>query len=100
MLTLKRYKYCLTKIDRFTHWPVVVPLKEITAHHVAFFNTWISRFGTPEIITIDRESQLESQLFEAFLNQLAPKSNYSWFNFLDFKKNQILKYHQAIDVFL
>lgn len=62
------YQYCLTIIDRFTRWPVAVPLKDMTAETVvtSFFDHWISHYGTPTKITTDQGSQFESQLFKAF----------------------------------
>ncbi|GFU88559.1 hypothetical protein TNCV_4442361 [Trichonephila clavipes] len=61
------YIYCLTMIDHFSKWPKAQPLKDITAEAVAgaFFSSWVSRFGTPAILTTDRDRQFESSLFKA-----------------------------------
>ncbi|GFW63176.1 hypothetical protein TNCV_581161 [Trichonephila clavipes] len=65
------YTYCLTMIDHFSKWPETQPLKDITSEAVAeaFFSSWVSRFGTPAILTTDRGRQFESSLFKA-LNKL------------------------------
>lgn len=62
-------RYCVTFIDRFSKWPEAVPIADMTAQTVAraFFNNWVSRFGTPKVITTDQGSQFESTLFEALL---------------------------------
>lgn len=64
------FKYCLTLINRFSRWPEAIPLKDIEASTVcrAFFDGWISCYGSPETLSTDQGSQFESRLFKALLN--------------------------------
>lgn len=65
---VRGYKYCLTRIDRFTRWPVAVPLQDMTAETTIteMFNHWIAHYGSPITITSDQGSQFEATLFQAF----------------------------------
>ena len=59
------YKYLLTAVDRFTRWPIAVPMSDISAESVvdAFSHGWVQHFGVPTTITTDRGSQFSSDLF-------------------------------------
>lgn len=79
------FSYCLTMIDRFSRWVEAVPLREISAQAVAeaFFDSWVSRYGAPKILTTDQGAQFESRLFTALLS------------FIGCERIRITAYHPA-----
>ena len=72
-LPLPRGKsYLFTMIDRFTRWPEVFPMSDMTTDSCvqAFLQGWISRFGMPLHVTSDRGVQFTSQLWTALSQRL------------------------------
>ena len=63
--------YIMTCVDRFTRWPIAIPLADITTVTVsrAFINHWIANYGVPKELTTDRGPQFTSNLFRE-LNDL------------------------------
>ena len=63
--TSNGYKYLLTAVDRFSRWPVAVPLVDMTAESVvdAFAHGWVANYGVPSTITTDRGTQFSSDTF-------------------------------------
>ena len=59
------FRYLLTAVERFTRWPVAVPIVDMSAESVidAFTYGWIQTFGVPSTITSDRGTQFSSTIF-------------------------------------
>ncbi|GBN05424.1 Retrovirus-related Pol polyprotein from transposon 412 [Araneus ventricosus] len=64
--------YLLTIIDRFSRWPEAIPIPDMRAKPIcrAIFDTWISSFGCPSVVTSDQGSQLRSSMFVEFTRML------------------------------
>ncbi|BHF67662.1 hypothetical protein SprV_0301069000 [Sparganum proliferum] len=66
------YTHILTAVDRFTRWPIAVPISDTSAENIGmvFLTHWISTFGVPATLTTDRGSQFQSSLFREFTRLL------------------------------
>ena len=53
------YRHLLTAVDRFTRWPLAIPMTDMTADSVidAFTHGLIATFGVPESVTTDNGRQ-------------------------------------------
>ena len=60
------YHYLLTAVDRFSRWPIAVPMTDMTAASVldAFSYGWIQHYGIPASVTTDRGVQFTSEIFK------------------------------------
>ena len=60
------FRYLLTIVDRFTRWPVAVPLVDSTTQNIvdAFAHGWVQNFGVPHTLTSDRGTQFTSAIFQ------------------------------------
>ena len=71
------FRYLLTAVDRFTRWPIAIPMKDITAESVidSFAHGWISNFGIPASITTDRGSQFSSAIWTQLMQTWSIKTH-------------------------
>ena len=73
------FRYLLTAVDRFSRWPVAIPIRDITAESVAdaFAHGWVSSFGVPASITTDRGSQFSSSTWRQLMEMWNIQSHYT-----------------------
>ena len=60
------FKYLFTAVDRFTRWPVAIPIVDMSTQSVvdALSFGWIQHFGVPTTLTSDRGTQFSSVMFQ------------------------------------
>ena len=73
------FRYLLTAVDRFTRWPIAVPLKDISAETVldAFAHGLVATFGIPSAITTDRGSQFSSAIWRQLMTTWGVKTHFT-----------------------
>jgi hypothetical protein len=61
------FTYCLTAVNRFTRWPEIIPIPDITANTVAsaLLTGQISYFSCPQTVTTEQKLRFESQYFHS-----------------------------------
>ena len=71
----KGHRYFFTCVDRFTRWPMVALMADISAKTAArtFVAHWVANFGVPDVVTTDRGAQFESSLFHELTCLLGTK---------------------------
>lgn len=64
------HQYLVTMIDRATRWPEAIPTDDTSAEAVAkiVYEHWITRFGSPRLMTSDQGRNFESRLFAKLLH--------------------------------
>ena len=70
-------RYLLTLIDRFSRWPEVILIPDISSKTccTAFIRHWLPRYGVPDKITTDRGSQFVGGVWAELMNSLGIKSS-------------------------
>jgi hypothetical protein len=58
------FTYVLTAVDRFTRWPITIPIPDKAATTVAraFLWGWVANFGMPTDVSSDRGTEFTNQL--------------------------------------
>ena len=73
------YSHLLTAVDRFSRWPVAVPLADTTAASVAdaFAQGIVANYGVPSSITTDNGSQFTSAIWTQLMRTWFIKSHFT-----------------------
>ena len=75
----KGFQYLLTVVDRFSRWPMAIPLEETRTEDVidAFALNWVANFGVPSSITTDRDSRFSSEMWQQLMDTWDVKSHFT-----------------------
>ncbi len=89
--------YLLICSDRFTRWPEAVPIGDGSALTVAkaFIQIWVSRFGVPATITIDRGGQFECALWKS-ITQLLWTSHIRTTSYHPIANGMVERFHRQL----
>ena len=70
------HRYLLTMVDRFSRWPEVIPLKDISAASCsnAFVRHWLPRYGLPDTVITDRGAQFTGGVWKSLMQCLGISS--------------------------
>jgi hypothetical protein len=70
------FMYVLTAVDRFTRWPIAIPIPDKAATTVAraFWSGWVANFGMPTDVLSDRGKEFTNQLWRDLSNLLGSTS--------------------------
>ena len=73
------FSYLLTAVDRYSRWPVAVPLADTTATTItdAFAQGIVSNYGVPASITTDNGSQFSSAIWTQLMRTWGIKSHFT-----------------------
>ena len=66
-ITLEKFRYCVTIIDKYSRYCMIIPVKQIKALDVIIaLQNWITYFGAPRYIVSDNGSQFISYIYKHF----------------------------------
>ena len=73
------FSVLLTAVDRFTRWPIAIPMKDAAADTVAdaFAHGWVASYGVPSSITTDRGAQFSSAIWQQLTTTWGIKSHFT-----------------------
>ena len=70
-------RYLLTIVDRFTRWPEVFPVADMTSTTCAktFIRQWLPRYGVPDVVVTDRGTQFVGGVWKELMQSLGVQSH-------------------------